>query len=52
MMQFSWVDLQQTTFSAPQELSANSDRFRNKLAQRIAVDHGGAIAGDGAPSGT
>src|SRR5437870_4570081 len=35
MMQFPWVDLQQVAFSALQELSANSDRFRNKLAQRV-----------------
>lgn len=36
MMQFSWVDLQQAALSALQQLSANGDRFRNKLAKRIA----------------
>jgi hypothetical protein len=32
MMQRSWVDLQQASFSALQQLSANGERFRNKLA--------------------
>src|SRR5712692_7385597 len=35
-MQFSRVNPQQLTLSLLQELSANGDRFRNKLAQRVA----------------
>src|SRR6266849_10158964 len=44
-MQFSRVNPQQLTLSLLQELSANGDRFRNKLAQRV-TSQGTSIQAD------